>query len=92
MINTSTTYNQLSNITSNINDLTSQIAYGKKTLNSQELNKSLEIKESIFQKDEIINQIETFKENTNQGFIYSIFLITILFIYKFNHYISLSVL
>lgn len=30
MINTSTTYNQLSNITSNINDLTSQIAYGKK--------------------------------------------------------------
>lgn len=66
MINTSTTYNQLSNITSNINDLTSQIASGKKTLNSQELNKSLEIKESIFQKDEIINQIETFKEDTNQ--------------------------
>lgn len=75
MINTSTTYNQLSNITSNINDLTSQIAYGKKTLNSQELNKSLEIKESIFQKDEIINQIETFKENTNQvdKYLYIVF-------------------
>lgn len=34
-------YNQLSNITSNINDISLQIASGKKTLTSQELNKSL---------------------------------------------------
>lgn len=55
------------NINNQIEQITKEIATGEKTLSSKELNKSMILKTEQFQENEILEQINNFKINSEQA-------------------------